>query len=113
MNLKYIYLFLIAVSFTACNDLEDVSREDNEIKPELTSGTANFSTFVSVGNSLTAGFTDNALFIAGQENSLPNILAGRFALAGGGDFVQPLMNDNIGGLIAGGNPILNPETGAN
>lgn len=60
---------------------------------------------VSLGNSLTAGFTDNALFIAGQENSIPNLLAAKFALAGGGEFTQPLMNDNIGGLLAGGTRI--------
>lgn len=110
MKLKYIALLLIASGFTACNDLEDVSREEAEvILPELTSGTADFSTYVSIGNSLTAGYTDNALFIASQENSFPNMLAAKFALAGGGDFTQPLMNDNYGGLAYGGTRIAEPR----
>lgn len=118
MNTKYIWLFIVLIGFTACNDIEDVL-EDNNVNnsntmlPELTSGTADFSKYVSLGNSLTAGFTDNALFIAGQENSYPNILAQKFALVGGGNFTQPLMNDNFGGLLLGGNPVLNPITGEN
>ena len=53
-----------------------------------------FSKYVSVGASFTSGYSDGALFIAAQENSFPNILAGKF----GTDFTQPLMNDNIGGM---------------
>lgn len=69
-------------------------------------GSANMTTFVALGNSLTAGYADDALYITGQENSYPNIMAGQFALAGGGDtFTQPLMNDNLGGLLLNGVPI--------
>lgn len=56
----------------------------------LSSGTANFSRYVAVGNSLTAGFMDNGLYREGQLNSYPNILAGQFRLANGGTFIQPL-----------------------
>ena len=70
--------------------------------PELTSGSVDFSKYVAVGASFTAGFTDNALFKAAQENSFPNILSKQFALVGGGTFTQPLTNDNYGGLAAGG-----------
>ncbi|CAM4171871.1 G-D-S-L family lipolytic protein [Zobellia nedashkovskayae] len=104
-NLKYIYISLGILAFTACNDPEDVDLEPEvmaEALVELNAGSADFSTYVSLGNSLTAGFTDNALFIAGQENSIPNLLSTKFALVGGGAFSQPLMNDNIGGLLAGG-----------
>ena len=81
MNTKYIWLLLILFGFTACNDIDDVLADNNVETPEevvlpnLTSGLANFSTFVAVGNSLTAGYTDAALFKIGQENSLSNILA--------------------------------------
>ena len=106
MNIKHIAFLAVLIGFNACNEPEDVLPEDEmEVsveKPELTAGSANFSTYVSVGNSLTAGYTDNALFKAGQENSMPNILATKFALVGGGSFSQPLTNDNIGGLLAGG-----------
>jgi len=106
-NIKYILLSAVLIGFTACNDEEDYEKFldnplEEEVLPALTAGSANFSNYVSIGNSLTAGFTDNALFIAGQENSMPNILSQKFALAGGGGFTQPLMDDNIGGLLFGG-----------
>lgn len=110
MNTKYIWLLIILLGFTACNDEEDyVDPVVEEELPALTAGSADFSKYVSVGNSLTAGFTDNALFIAAQNNSLPNILSSKFALAGGGSFSQPMMSDNLGGLLAGGNRIADPR----
>ena len=66
------------------------------------------STFVAIGDSLTAGFADNTLYFDGQVNSFPNIIAESFAQAGGGEFIQPLVNDNLGGLVAGGAPIAIP-----
>lgn len=114
-NIKYIALSLLAIGLMSCeNDqLEDLRSRGNDAEPlpELTAGAADFSTFVSLGNSLTAGFTDNALFIASQENSFPNILSQKFALVGGGAFTQPLMNDNVGGLLLGGNPVIDPVSG--
>ncbi len=118
INTKYFWLIALAAFFTACNDIEDIEEEfgvetgsETTATAELTAGNADFSTYVALGNSLTSGFSDNALFIATQKNSFPNILATQFALAGGGSFTQPLMNDNIGGLILGGNPVINPATG--
>ena len=66
------------------------------------------STYVAIGDSLTAGFADNTVYLDGQINSYPNIIAGAFAEAGGGEFTQPLVNDNLGGLVAGGAPIAVP-----
>ncbi|WP_054852483.1 G-D-S-L family lipolytic protein [Olleya sp. ITB9] len=114
-NIKYIGLLAVAISFTACSDEEDFeelldqppTQEAN--LPALTSGSADFSTFVSLGASFTAGFTDGALFIAAQENSFPNTLSNKFAMANGGAFNQPLMEDNIGGLLLGGNVVANPR----
>ncbi|MFS4493571.1 G-D-S-L family lipolytic protein [Maribacter sp. 2308TA10-17] len=71
-----------------------------------TSGEADFSNFVAVGNSLTAGFSDGALFTAGQTASYPNMMASSFAQAGGGEFTTPFMADNLGGATLGGQPIL-------
>lgn len=111
MKVKYIWLLAVLLGFTACENDDDSSNGGGMELPALTAGEADFSNYVSVGNSLTAGFSDNALFIASQENSLPNILATQFAFAGGGSFTQPLMNDNIGGLILGGTPVFHPLTG--
>lgn len=114
-NIKYVYLLAIALGLTACNDESDFEDmlDNPEAAAELevaTAGSADFSNFISVGASFTAGYTDNALFIASQENSFPNIMAKQFANVGGGTFTQPLMNDNYGGLILGGNPVINPVT---
>lgn len=107
MKFKYIYLLLIIFGFTACNDDDD---SIVIIPPvELVPGSADFSNYVALGNSLTAGYTDGALFIASQENSMPNILAKQFALVGGGSFSQPITNDNVGGLLLGGNVIASPR----
>jgi len=113
-NLKYIYLSFGVLVFTACNDPEDVDLTpevmvEEQTEVALTAGSADFSNYVSVGNSLTAGFTDGALFQAGQNNSLPNLLSQKFSLVGGGSFTQPLTNDNIGGLALAGTRIQNPR----
>ncbi|MGB3144875.1 MAG: G-D-S-L family lipolytic protein [Maribacter sp.] len=113
-NLKYIYLSFGVLVFTACNDPEDVDLTpevmvEEQTEVALSAGSADFSNYVSVGNSLTAGFTDGALFQAGQNNSLPNLLSQKFSLVGGGSFTQPLTNDNIGGLALAGTRIQNPR----
>lgn len=64
----------------------------------ITSGEADFSNYVALGNSLTSGYRDDALFINAQEESYPNIIAQQMKRAGGGTFTQPLMLDNIGGF---------------
>ena len=115
-NLKYILYSLALLAFIACNEPIDILEEqgiDTTVVqlPALSAGSADFSTYVSLGNSLTAGFTDNALFRASQENSFPNILAQKFSMLGGGNFTQPMMNDNVGGLLLAGNPIISPTSG--
>lgn len=112
MKIKYIVLLAAFLGFTACNDPEDVLLVEEEVVaelPALTAGSADFSNYVAIGASFTAGYTDGALFKAGQENSFPNILAQQFEKVGGGAFTQPLMNDNIGGLLFGGAPSLDAQ----
>ena len=112
MKIKYIVLLAAIIGFTACNDPEDVLLIEEEVVaelPDLTAGSADFSNYVAIGASFTAGYTDGALFKAGQENSFPNILAQQFEKVGGGAFTQPLMNDNIGGLLFGGAPSLDAQ----
>ncbi|MCC3153387.1 SGNH/GDSL hydrolase family protein [Hymenobacter sp. BT770] len=87
--------------------------------PSVSAGTANFARYISVGNSLTIGVTDGGLYREGQLNSYPNILAGQFRLAGGGDFVQPLYSEaqangsgylRLTGFTAAGLPVTAPVT---
>ncbi len=69
----------------------------NEFTP--TRGNADFTTYVAVGNSLTAGYASGALFKSGQEYGWANILAGQFKEVGwDGQFKIPLMptEDGVG-----------------
>lgn len=91
----------MALGLVACEPELENSIEDTGT---YSSGAADFSKYVSVGNSLTAGFADGALYLEGQKYSYPNIMADRFSYAGGGIFTQPLVSDNTGGMILGGAP---------
>ncbi len=99
-NIKW--LFLASLTLVACSEDEETVTYDSSDGLPLTSGSADFSKYVSLGNSLTAGFSDNALFIEGQKAGYTNLLAQRFALVGGGEFKIPFMSDNIGGFNSGG-----------
>lgn len=81
-----------AMSFAACK---------SNIEPDAPGkGDADFSVYVAIGNSLTAGFADGTLYRSGQLNSYPNMLAQQFKLVGGGDFKQPLLPGEAGWPIA-------------
>lgn len=98
-----LFLPLLGLCLIACESDDTTVTPDPDPDPIVyTSGSANFANYVAVGNSLTAGFSDNALFVAGQEASFPNMLASNFALAGGGAFNIPFMADNLGGATING-----------
>ena len=104
-NLKYLFFSFLLIGLYSCNEVEDVL-EDNGVStpedlPALSAGSADFSNYVAIGNSLTIGVTDNGVFRATQTNSYPNILAGQFSSVGGGEFVQAMTADNYGGLSLG------------
>ena len=106
-NYKYIGLLLLSIGVVSCDVNNELDTIEAEVVPEVALNTngLDFSTYISVGASFTAGYTDGAMFIAAQENSFPNILAGKF----GAEFNQPLMNDNIGGLVYGGTAVQPPR----
>lgn len=85
---KILFIILSLALFTACE------RKIDEY-PASANG-VNFSKFVAVGNSMVAGYADNALYLSGQKNSIPNIMATQFQTAGGGTFIQPLIGTEDG-----------------
>ncbi|MEC3906472.1 G-D-S-L family lipolytic protein [Tamlana sp. 2201CG12-4] len=110
MNTKYIFLLLIFIGFTACNDPEDiVPPVETPQLPDLIAGEADFSKYVSIGSSLTAGFSDGALFKASQENSFPSILSQKLSILEEGNFIQPLMDGDSGLLVIGNTRIAPPR----
>ncbi|WP_158961479.1 SGNH/GDSL hydrolase family protein [Myroides fluvii] len=105
MKRKYLYIApLLAFLAAGC---------EPSIKDEINSGTyyageADFSSYVAIGNSLTAGYMDGTLYRSGQQNSFPNILAKQFKIVGGGEFTQPPLGDDtndVGGMLINGNPL--------
>jgi len=95
------WLLLVSLTFVACTNDDDVL----VMEEPVSAGSANFTKYVALGDSFAAGYSDGALFVEAQKGAYPNILAQQFAEAGGGAFSTPLMGDNIGGLLLGGNVI--------
>ena len=110
MKIKYLLLSVFMLALWSCEtDIEDPNNNGPDPVIEITSGNTDFSTYVSMGASITAGVSDNSLFAAGQMNSYPNILAGYMSMAGGGEFTQPYVSDNVGGILVGGQEFWGPR----
>lgn len=60
--------------------------------PRPSSGSADFSQYIAVGNSLTAGYADGGLYLEGQKAAFPVILAAQMKAAGGGAFLSPFFD---------------------
>jgi len=105
-NIKYILLYVLSFTFVfwSCDSEDDLVEEINnenplppeEPDPTVSSGNADFTTYVAIGNSLTAGLMDGALYNRGQQNSFANLLGQRFEAAGGGAFDLPSINSDNG-----------------
>lgn len=93
MKNKFIYLAIIAAGFASCEP-----EFENSVDANYTAGDADFTTYVAVGNSLTAGYMDGTVYRVGQTYSFPNLLARQFALVGGGDFTQPSYAEDVNNL---------------
>lgn len=92
--MKHTYLYIITIFslilFSCQPEIESSYQPQN--------GTANFSTYVSIGNSLTAGYADGALYHSAQAQSWPSILAKQLQEVGAGDFIQPVVESEQGVL---------------
>lgn len=114
-NLKYIFFTFLLIGLYSCNEVEDVLENNGVSTPEdlpalSIEGTGlDFSNYIAVGPSFSAGVSDGSVFLASQNNSWPNIMSMEFAKVGGGEFKQPTMDDNYGGLAIGGTRIVDPR----
>jgi len=78
---------------------------DTEV--EATAGSADFSNYIAIGNSLTAGFMDGALYNNGQQNSLAALISKQLEYTGAPEtFNQPDINS-----VNGYNTQVNEEDG--
>ena len=67
-------------------------------------GSADFTKFIALGDSYTAGMMSGSLFNEGQAVSMGKILATQFATVGGGAFNQPDINSVNGFNSSASNP---------
>lgn len=93
MKNKFIYLAIIAAGFASCEP-----EFENGVDANYSSGDADFTSYVAIGNSLTAGYMDGTVSRVGQTYSFPNLLAQQFALVGGGAFTQPSYAEDVNNL---------------
>jgi lysophospholipase L1-like esterase len=98
-NKNILFIALLAMGFTAC----EPEFEHELSNADYSAGDADFTRYVAIGNSLTAGFMDGTVYRSGQMYSYPNLLAQQFALVGGGAFTQPSYAEDVNNLggIAG------------
>lgn len=121
MTFKYYKIYLTAALtfglITACEP--EIEREFPNYA--TVRGNADFSTYVALGNSLTAGVSDSKLNRFGQLNSYPAIIADKMAaVVQSFTFVQPLLPEGLldGTLLLQGinpgppvTPIIVPSSG--
>jgi len=72
----YIPLFISLLFLASCNP----NTENNNTTPGA--GNADFTSYVAVGNSLTAGYADGALYTSGQKYGWANILSQQMQVVG-------------------------------
>jgi hypothetical protein len=102
-NLKYLALSALLIGgLYSCK--KDAVRENDKEKPstEIPEVPVDYSSYVSIGNSLTAGYADGGMYLDAQHKSFPTILAEKLGVA---NFVQPDVTPlGSGHLYFTGNP---------
>jgi len=77
------FVFIAALMLISCDEYNKLTA------PTVNTGSANFSKFVTIGNSLTAGYQSAALFESAQMYSYGNLIADHMNTL----FAQPLYSD--------------------
>lgn len=113
MNLTYFYKSLVALAIIG---LSSCKPNIDRVTPDK--GTADFTRYIALGNSLTAGYADQGLSLEGQKNSYPEMMAAQMKAVGGGSFSTPFFpasQFNGSGYLkltalTNGVPTIEPET---
>ncbi len=84
-------MLILLLGFWGCQDYSELD------PPALDPGEINPDVYVAIGNSLTAGYQNNALYESSQRYSFPALIANQLGIV---DFEQPLISDpGIGGRL--------------
>ena len=115
INKNYVAKGLLAI--VAAGAIASCKPNFKEFIPS--NGEADFSRYIAVGNSLTAGFADGGLYLEGQQNSFPEILGKQLKAVGGGEFTSPFFAEaqangsgyiQLAGFSATGTPVTSTVT---
>ena len=100
---QYLLATIALVLITACDeDLKLIEEQlaQNPLPTNVTgdNGDLDFTTYVAIGNSISAGYQDGALYTNGQERNFAKFLSDQLKISGigGGDFNQPDINSANG-----------------
>jgi lysophospholipase L1-like esterase len=93
-------IFIRTLYIAACISIVFACKPKFDSPPAIDKGSLDLTTYVAIGNSITAGYADNALYRKGQENSYAKLLAEQFQLAGGGEFRTPYVSATSVGIGA-------------
>ncbi len=91
--------FTLLLGITACDTEDELLEERQKNNPVIKGdgGSADFSNYIAIGNSISAGMMDAALYTNGQQSAFPVILAEQFqTFANGGAFNLPDINSGNG-----------------
>jgi lysophospholipase L1-like esterase len=88
---KYSYSLLFAAAALCLSACKPRLTPENYSKGEL-----DFTRYVAVGNSLTAGYSDGTLYRSGQLAAYPGILSSSFSRFGPSDYKVPLLPGEAG-----------------
>ncbi|MEI7813098.1 MAG: SGNH/GDSL hydrolase family protein [Ignavibacteria bacterium] len=111
---KFFYLYTFLLIFILA--LGGCKKETNMEPPVANTGSADFSKFVTIGNSITAGYQSGALYNSAQIYSFGNLIAKQVKV----DFQQPLFSDpgtgdrmELTNFTTAGDPVIinNPNRG--
>ncbi|PTS97176.1 G-D-S-L family lipolytic protein [Pedobacter sp. HMWF019] len=92
MKSQYFYKGVLALAILGLVSCKPSAESVNTVVPNK--GNADFSRYIAVGNSLTSGYADGGLYLDGQKNSFPLMIAEQMKTVGGGSFSTPFFPDN-------------------
>lgn len=87
-NTIKVYLGIISLSLTAYSCAPEIDSYESSAGSDV-----DFSTYIAIGNSLTAGFADGGLYLEGQQVAFPNLIAEQLKNVGGGNFNSPFFSE--------------------
>jgi hypothetical protein len=92
MKSQYFYKSVLALAILGLASCKPSAESVNTVVPNK--GNADFSRYIAVGNSLTSGYADGGLYLDGQKNSFPLMIAEQMKTVGGGSFSTPFFQDS-------------------